>query len=251
DILVWPGDLERAVGLLCRHGYSCPDPVPGLHSRNMERQSPGILVELHERVAQAHFSIPLTDASLWKDSGTVRIVGGAVPVASPEMNLLLLCLHGAKHVWQRLSWVCDVLLFVRAHPHLDWDRFLTLAKECRSVRIAHSALLLANEVRGGCVPASVLSSAASDSGAVSLARKAARWLFLPKASYRVSIQKYWFLVCMRDSVRDRLPVMRHLLGMALKPREEDRKAVRLPQSLAFLYYVVRPFRLIRKLMVAR
>ena len=47
---------------------------------------------------------------------------------APEDNLLLLCMHGAKHCWSRLERVCDVAELITSHSNLDWVALVSRAK---------------------------------------------------------------------------------------------------------------------------
>ncbi|MCA9471117.1 MAG: nucleotidyltransferase family protein [Nitrospira sp.] len=45
-----------------------------------------------------------------------------------EELLLILCVHGSKHVWEELKWVCDVTELIRAQQ-IGWMRLLQLAED--------------------------------------------------------------------------------------------------------------------------
>jgi hypothetical protein len=50
---------------------------------------------------------------------------------------------------------------------------------------------------------------------------------------------------MRERLRDRVPyLLYHLPGYLLTPNEKDRAFLPLPTSLSFLYYLIRPIRLV-------
>jgi hypothetical protein len=71
-------------------------------------------VELRWEITE-HFSFPLDTERLWERLEQVPLGGDNVPTLSPEDTLLILCAHGAKHLWERLGWICDVAELVHNH----------------------------------------------------------------------------------------------------------------------------------------
>ncbi|MEO8342158.1 MAG: nucleotidyltransferase family protein, partial [Nitrospirota bacterium] len=56
---------------------------------------------------------------------------------APEEFLIILCLHGSKHGWERLKWVADVAELLRSQ-WINWKRVFSTAAE----RKCHRMLLL-------------------------------------------------------------------------------------------------------------
>ena len=46
---------------------------------------------------------------------------------TPEDLLLILCVHGGKHVWECLKWLVDVRELVDRFPQLDYDALIQRA----------------------------------------------------------------------------------------------------------------------------
>src|SRR3712207_8653927 len=46
------------------------------------------------------------------------------PYTTLFRSLLILCVHGTKHIWGRLSWICDVAELLRTQPDMDWEYVL-------------------------------------------------------------------------------------------------------------------------------
>jgi len=68
----------------------------------------GALVEFHtERTFRYHpRAVPIE--KLFQRRAFVPIDGRNVPALSLEDELLLICIHGTKHFWERLMWIADV-----------------------------------------------------------------------------------------------------------------------------------------------
>jgi len=44
-----------------------------------------------------------------------------VSALSVEDELVLICIHGAKHFWERLMWIADVAALISAQTAINWS----------------------------------------------------------------------------------------------------------------------------------
>jgi hypothetical protein len=166
-----------------------------------------------------------------------------VPTFSPEDLLLILCTHGAKHVWDRLVWICDVAELIRVSARMDWGWVLKEAGKLHSTRILSLGLSLAHDLLGASVPEGILQRLGGDPAIRPLASQVRERLFADRAEPPGLGETSLFFLRARDRLRDRV---RHCLDLAMTPTLEDWESVPLPASLSFLYYLTRPIRLARK-----
>jgi Uncharacterised nucleotidyltransferase len=166
------------------------------------------------------------------------LAGAEVPNMSPEITLLVLCMHGSKHVWARLIWICDVAQLVDASPDLDWKDVTRKAKQSGLWRALALGVLLAHQVASAAVPPPVLRRFERDVGACKLAQHIEKNLFEAPGSTPEDRMPYDIqLLGFQDRAR-------FLLSLDLfRPNERDRAVVPLPKSLHALYYLIRPFRI--------
>ena len=166
------------------------------------------------------------------------LAGAEVPGMSPEITLLVLCMHGSKHVSSRLIWICDVAQLLDSSPDLDWKDVTEEAKRSGLWRSLALGVLLARGVAAPPVPQGVLRRFERDATACRLARHIQENLFDAPGSTPMSRIPYSIqLLALQDRVR--------LLSFDfLRPNERDRAAIRLPQWLHALYYLVRPVRIL-------
>jgi Uncharacterised nucleotidyltransferase len=147
DILIYGGDVERAATILLKRGYRPQTAVQADgrlvahdgYEYHFERQSDGMIVEFHSRLylTQPKFKRDIGMDWIWPQRRTVLLAGAEVPNMSPETTLLVLCMHGTRHVWSRLIWICDVARLIESWPGLDWQ---AVAQEAK--RQAYSDVLL-------------------------------------------------------------------------------------------------------------
>jgi hypothetical protein len=258
DILVHPEDVTRACEIICAQGYGQPDQIydqsrPFLRDSRFLESAASLavynlisekgIVELHWQFTYRSFRFPLEASGLWTRLQTACIGGVEVNHFAPEDLLLLLCGHGNKETWTRLSWVCDVAEAIRVHPDLDWDRAQALASHLGGSRMLHVGLLLAHNLIGADVPAAVMEMTRRDAGAVRLAAHVC-WQLPREINTPTSPrQTRNFYVQVRERARDRYYTLAQLL---FTPTEEDWRWCPLPLKLSTLYHILRPVRLLTR-----
>jgi hypothetical protein len=164
DILVREKDVLRGTELLIALGFEIIRPSSvarkekQLQSARLDqlvRSSPWayqvvlwhpekkIIVELHWRITPKYI-FSKSPAQLWEGLTAIRLGGGTAFSFSPENLLWFLCVHGTKHQWQRLIWICDVAELIRAQPKLNWEQVLARASGLGMERRLFLGLLLAH-----------------------------------------------------------------------------------------------------------
>src|ERR1700732_280560 len=91
--------------------------VPGQYAYQNHTQT---MVELHTELTLRYFPRRLDLAELCERREFVKVAGRPVLTFSPEDTLLLLCVHGSKHFWERLGWIADIAALTRASRPVDW-----------------------------------------------------------------------------------------------------------------------------------
>jgi len=154
----------------------------------------------------------------------------------PEDLLVYLCVHGGKHGWFSLMWICDVARLIDGFP-LDWNTVLSRAEEGHMSRALWLGIHLARELLGARVPDEVRKRMEADPLTGSLASRV--HATLPGDRTMTTIQRMWFQCRLLENTADRL----RFLGDGLQPSPSDWEALRIPVSLFPVYYIARPIRL--------
>lgn len=141
------------------------------------RDDSGILVELQWDILPRHFSFGLDPSRLWECLEFVSFEGKKVHSFAPEDLLLILCVHGSKHHWERLSLICDVAELVRVHQGINWEWVMKRAVSSGGKRMLFLGLSLAAELLGTTLPGEVSKSIEVDSALKSLSREVYKRLF--------------------------------------------------------------------------
>ena len=256
DVLVHERDAAGAKALLTAHGYrqvmSHPWEAP------FEDES-GVSVDLHWGIAPSYDPAPRTFEQLWTRLVPVSLSGTEVGTFSPEDLLLILSIQLAKDCResrQRLLQICDTAELIRSHPGLDWKHALSLARAAGGERILQLDLLLAHDLLDASLPEVVLRSAQGSHAVRALAREVEARMFqaagapelLPRGAGRPSDDFDDFYVRTRERLSDKLRYFalraRDRIRLVVRPSGRDREFLPLPAWLGFLYYLVRPVRVL-------
>jgi hypothetical protein len=251
DLFVREEDLPKAAELLLTRGFRLAIPLPpGLEAACVREAGEvpllhpdGTFVELHATLLRRDFHFPLDRRSLESQLRRVAFAGKDVLTFSTEHQLLFLCAHGAKHLWWSLGWICDIAELIGVQPGLNWDWLCARAKALRAERILFIGLLLSRDLLQAALPEEVVRRARADSTARTLAGQVSRRLFQDSDHAPRGVESAIFHLRVREQPRDGI---RYCLAMALIPHFADWAHLSLPPLLSFLYYLVRPLRLIGK-----
>ncbi len=253
DLLVAPADVTRAVAALANIGYAgwdIPAQWVATHLRtesehNLVCDQRKVTVDLHWAIGRRYFTMPMDFESLWNRSAHTKLIGSAVPDLCAEDTVLFLCYHGGKHLFSRLTWVCDVAATITAHPNLDWDALLAMAAGMNARRLLLLGLRLAREMLGSELPVRIRAMIEAESALEPLVAMVLRGIFdetNSKPALQQQIEASLFHLRARERMSDRL----RYLFWAAAPNARDWRDSRLPQSLSFLLVLTRPLRLLRK-----
>ncbi len=251
DFVTKQENIPRATALLKGAGFTASfapqeelagrsGPAPGQYA--FVRESSRAQVELHTEQTLRYFPVPLDFDKMSRRFITVEIAGRKMRTFSVEDTLVMLCVHGTKHFWDRLAWIVDVAELITAQP-VDWEHSSRIAAEMKSTRVFLLGLFLAHEWLGTALPQPVLERAQRDAAVRWLAEKVrAQFEGNADASPGV-VPRSLFRLRSSDGIWQG---MRQLLRLALSPTEHDRHTTRLPRFLAPLYVLLRPWRLLRE-----
>jgi len=250
DVIVKKSDVLKTREILLNEGYT---PTKSLslaqqelllrtqHNMQFARDNRRLIVELHWEVAPHLFASSVSAEQLWQDLVTIDVNGTLVKTLSPDDLLFSLCVHGSRHLWERLSWICDVAELIQRHT-FNWTRLLERAANADTERMFLLGLFLAEKLLDARLPPEVERRCDADERLEPLADNVVEHLFngtthVPATSREIF--KY------NIQVRKTLSARARYLVYAFRPTDSDLRGRSFPAALNFVYYLIRPFRLIR------
>ena len=256
DIVVPAADALRARELLVAEGFTLVQPrradVPErrlLHGEGelaVAGPDGDPLVELHWRVGWRFPSASIAAEELLARPRSVELFGREVLQPAPVDQLIVLCVHGSHHAWEKLELMAGVLAAADRLDDAVWPSALERAAQLGQLRRTLVGMVVSHRVAGLSLPLPVRLAAAGDPLVGPLVAQAAevwRRNALEEPDSVERLRRILWLARTGDSVKDGLGA---LWRRAVTPGYEDWDSLRLPWSLAGLYYLWRPLRLAAK-----
>ena len=251
DLIVRREDVNHAIDMLLNDGYEFSRPLTlnqrevllrTQHNLQFRRHKQQLIVELHWKVASHLFASSVQADDFWGNLSEIKLNQASIKTLSAEDLIFSLCVHGSRHLWERLLWINDIA-WIAARHDLQWSKLLDRARRTQSERMFLLGLYLSAKLLEVRFPDLINTEFERDAKLEMLATDVVKGLFtraehVPASPgeifrYNWKIRKDW-------SARARY--LRH----ALKPTDRDVDIVALPGALSFGYYVTRPIRMLFK-----
>ena len=198
DFLLRSKDVERGTQTLAADGYEPRVPVSAIRRGKVpgeylfRKTANQLLVELHTERSLRYFPRALPIDEYFARQARVEIDGHAVPAMAPEDEFVHICVHGTKHMWDRLAWIADVAAILRTNS-LDWRRAVGAARRAKATRMLLLGGVLASEILRAPLPQELDEEIRQDRALPKIASEIKRRLpatpsegLWKRAAYRVS-----------------------------------------------------------------
>jgi hypothetical protein len=255
DVMVHVADLSKAVEILFSRGFQ---PARGhahryknmklYHEITLVSSDQSFSVDLHWQLAPPYARAFGPDPlEIWSRAAKLHLPAGDVAVLCREDLFLALCQHGTRHRWWQLKWLFDVAELLRNAETLDWSRIDKVMRISPMARPPASlAALLARDLLGIQVPADVAKVLEPGQRTIAVAR-AIRDEFLKDGQTNRSAHDTLLGLEQRPLFRAAYMAMQGIqypvCNVLFTITEKDLEFLRLPEKLRFLYYFIRPLRL--------
>lgn len=234
DLLVPPSAFDDAAGVLKGAGYERVRRLRGLGEADFVNAD-GVAVDLHRAVIPRYFGVEVGFETLWDRRAEVSVAGRSVPTLSPVDHLIVVCVHGGKHLWHRLCWTCDVAALCQGYD-VSHGTLRRRAGTIGCQRFLDVGLAVTERTFETAVTPATARDRPDALGNELVERR--RTHVAGGIPLRERLPVHWRL---HDRRRDRLRYVTRLLTI---PSERDREVVSLPSRLDGLYRVLRPLRLL-------
>src|SRR5467141_3631022 len=249
DLLVRQRDIRRATELLSAAGFSPAVPLSAIDAGRIPGQylfskpDSKLIVELHNDCTLRYFPRRLPLEECFSRQIRVCLDSHEAPALSVEDELVLICIHGAKHFWERLMWIADVAALVSRQTGIDWQRVADSAQAVEAERMLHTGLRLASDLLEARLPDKVLAKVQADAVSARLVERTLKWLPAAGSAPPGLLERAAYRLGMRGGL---ISGPAYLLRLSLSPTEEDWKDGAEEKRHRFLDALRRPFRLARK-----
>lgn len=249
DLLVHHKDIRSASQRMLTLGFDADVPesviekgkIPGEYL--FTRPGTQRIIELHTERTFRYYPKPMRADDLFARRRPLSMDDRKVPALSLEDELLLNCVHGAKHFWERLMWVSDVATLVQKHPEIDWKKAREAAADVGAERMLRVGVLLGTSLFGTKLPEAMADDVQRDRATKRLCAQIQNWLPYSGFAPPPLVQRAKFRA---DMAGGGLTGATYVARLLLSPTEEDWKEGAEERRSWIWDAVRRPFRLLRK-----
>jgi glycosyltransferase involved in cell wall biosynthesis len=251
DIIVRPSDVLQARDVIADLGYRphhsiSAEQIPFMLARKYSETlvRPDVAhVELHWGFTNRDVPFELSFDDVMARARTTQLGQTTVPILGHEDLALVLCVHGAKHRWNRLEWIAGLSTLIRTVAGLDYDAVLSRASSLRSYRRALLGFLVSGELLDAPVPPAIVSNARLDVRILALCNEVLQSLSdvhlrSPLAERSASLPFDWFHLRLSDSLQDQWQLVSYRLTTPSQPG--DWSTLTMGSHLVPLHAILRP-----------
>jgi hypothetical protein len=254
DILVHKADVMKAKEVLISQGYEPTFPLkrvqekaylesPFEYSNLFGRGDSLGIIDLHWTVEPEYLTFAPSTEQLWERLQLVDLEGFPIQTLSADDMLLFLCIHGTKHRWEKLIWLCDLAAFIQTCGQIDWQRVMDRVETLGIKRMVSLSLLLARDLLNVNLPQEVRNRITEDAGIRSLMGQVYQNLFREIQAQSWPFESGLFYLRAMDRLKDK---SLYCFNAFVKPSRLELKGLPLPAFFFPLYYLIRPIRLAGK-----
>jgi hypothetical protein len=247
DLLVQPGELEPTLSVLAADGFVSDllDPAiitaPFFQASKVVLMKPGsgIVLDLHWRLMPRYFPFAPECEAVCGRAVRLRVADGEVSTLAPPDQMLVTCVHAARHGWEWLGMVADVAALLLVENSNNWAALRDEAEQLGALPHLLIGLMLAHEALAAPVP-DIMIDLAQRSGISRLAANLVDLIFVAP-SWRISLFRDW--VVPLQTIEKSWARFTYVAARAFAPTFDDWTFAPLPTKLFPLYYLLRPVRI--------
>lgn len=252
DLLVTQNDHRKAERALENEGYEVKTRYQDAMQSSLWHEQRQISVDLHWGIPPGR---PRLDSDqLWKELKPINLLTQSVLTFSPCDTLLVTVRNAVKEYQEpSLHHISDIVALTNNYDKNDWSIAFTRAREIGCQRMLITALLLAHRLLNLTLPSNGPTRLFSHRGINKAADELQEHLFLQADKHTAEQltklihhrHRNSYYLTLTDS-----PWSRGVgwLNWLSTPNSADLDFITLPKTLSFLYYFIRPVRLLVKRM---
>lgn len=252
DILVNEKLLEKAKIILEQNKYSSKFDLEDyqkenlkntVHDISMINKINGVNIELHWILSSGEFFVDLEKLGYLNDTKKYKILNQQLDVFSNEKLFIYLCVHGYKHLWERIEWFVDIYYLI-LKQNINIEKVLDMAKFVDADRIVLSTLIICQKIIGLQINLKDI-SLINDKKLNNITDLMLEKIIKDYSVVNEKVHSKEFSIIHLYMLKTNANKIKYLKTF-LKPTEVDYKLIKLPKYLAGFYFLIRPFNIIKR-----
>jgi Uncharacterised nucleotidyltransferase len=228
DIIVQLNDILKVKKILLDLGYQRKSNLTDTqeraffqskreHTFDFVNKTKTVLIEIHWRITPRYSSI-IEPKHFWKYLEPCAFAGKTVNSLPLDYWLPILCVHGSRHCWERLGWICDVAELIQRQD-INWEKTIGFATSLGCRRMLFLGLFLANQLMGTVLPSFILQQIQSDPKISTLAAEVGMQLFKPESAASKFMGTTLYHVQARERLEDKAMYLESFIDWLVHPEK--------------------------------
>ena len=260
DIIIKKEELLKIEAFLNSEGYQrlkrpgngSPNQLPGHHHAvSFYKESINISIDLHWRLTDSVEYVNLSMERIWEIKTRQWFFDLQIEALNMESVVISTCIHhGVRNSWNELKSIVDLAVIFQNSNNVNWTQILGCLDDLGIKRALLTGASLVDQLLDVNIPSPIDELILKDPSVKKSAFRILHEFFGNRTTAEKLINNLWNRIQLRDRffIRLRLYIqfVQFLIWYILSPNTADKELINLPYYLHFVYYIVRPFRLMGK-----
>ena len=213
------------------------------HDLGLYHPDNGVHFEMHWSLMNENHPVQLELSAIWNNPKIVTINQQEINTFSLEDLLVYLCVHGSKHLRERIEWIKDIDLLSQSRE-LDWNKVLKKVEGKDFEVMFYLELQLAGLLFESKFPVIITKRLDSNKKLSNLTEAILKeWQEQGSSGLIKRLRQTRIILKLIPGVKKQLLYLHQII---LKPSFNEYWFIDLPRSLYWLYYFIRPYLLLKK-----
>jgi hypothetical protein len=247
DILIRQSDINKVAQILQSCGYVPIYPLSPTQHKTWYRHAKDMTfihpsqtthIDVHWKLMDSDHPIQVSLKEIWEHPIQIYLKDIPLSTFSNEEMLSYLCIHGSKHLWEKIEWIKDIDSFIRTQS-INWDKVKHLMQYSGSEHMIVLGLYLSHLLYATPLPKE-------------LHKKMEQQLFLSEVTSFVFLnwESKQNMIAHTYTMLRLFPKasmkLRYIWKVIFKPSQNEYRFTDLPRPLYWMYYLLRPYLLTKK-----
>ena len=247
DILIHCEDRESAARLLEDRGYESlllmgpkQEQIWYKNAKEMSlyNKEKNIHIDLQWQFFDRDYPLHFSLENIWVSAEDIYLNGNQIKTFSPDSLLIYLCIHGSKHLWERIGWIKDIDLLVRSGD-LNWEQIDREMEGSGFERMFLLGLYMTNTYFRTPLPDSIKEQIREQGWL----RKLEDFIVSDWNEKQNMFRNTTAMLYLFPTLESKF---KYLTKVIIKPAKNEYRYVDLPEKYYWAYYLLRPYLLIQK-----
>lgn len=256
DVLLHQEDMHRAVVMLESIGYRSEFSSDFLKNEMLLKVDKDFAISTPDEKINIEFHWKLFSNPQMSKSRIVLfdvenvdidIHNTHIRTLATDIQLLYLLVHGSKHYWERLEWICDIDRLIRQNSMIDWTVLMERARTMEIEGMVYLGLMISHDLLNTPLHEKILQRiselAVLEKSKKSIICDIRHDKIIEGHSEHVDLKNLYHLSLINET---KWKLIKEYLSIFFAIKKWDVFVINLPKRVHWLYYFIRYYRIIKE-----